>query len=257
MESLNWPNRYGDLLRYLVRRDLAVRYRRSAIGFLWTMLQPLLSLAVIYFVFNYLFSNRLPDYPVYVLAGMLWWNFVSQGITSGMTSLQSNKGLLINFPLPAELFVVSAILAGLVNLALSLLPLLVILLFVGHPIRPALLFLPISMFIAFAIVLGLSLALAPMAVLFSDVVELTRVILQMMFFAVPVMFPISILPESKQWIMTLNPLYFSLEVFRDPIYVGRLPALDQVLISVAVAIVSLLIGAFSLARSRNQIHFHL
>ncbi len=257
MHFLTWPSRYGDLLRYLVRRDLAVRYRRSAIGFLWTMLQPLMTLAVIYVVFSYLFSDRLPDYPVYVLSGLLWWNFVSQGITSGMTSLQSNKGLLVNFPLPSEIFVISATLAGLVNLALSLIPLLVILLVVGHPISPALLFLPVSMAIAFTVVLGLSLALAPMAVFFSDVVELTRVILQMLYFAVPVMFPVSILPESKQWIMTANPLYSSLRAFRDPIYLGRLPDLEAVLISLLLAAVSLSIGAYFLGRSRNQLHFHL
>src|SRR5688572_13034001 len=140
--------RYRDLVFALVARDLKVRYRRSMIGFVWTMLQPLLTMLVLRTVFSTLFqakSTEVPtNYAVFVLAGLLFWNFFSQSIVSSMNSLRGNAALLKKLPIPKEVFPLAAVLSGVVNLCLALVPLLAILVISGHPIRPAILFLPVS-----------------------------------------------------------------------------------------------------------------
>src|SRR5918993_281438 len=138
--------RYRDLVRALVARELKVRYRRSAIGFLWTMLQPLLTMLVLQLVFSQIFAVRLTygNYPIFALAGILFWNFFSQSIVASMNSLRGNAQLLQKLPVPKAVFPLATVISGVVNLVFALVPLVAILLITGHPVRPALLFLPIS-----------------------------------------------------------------------------------------------------------------
>ena len=132
--------RYRDLVGALVARELKVRYRRSAIGFLWTMLQPLLTMLVLQLVFSAIFVIKLDygNYPVYALAGVLFWNFFSQSIVSSMNSLRGNAQLLQKLPVPKAVFPLATVISGVVNLLFALVPLLAMLLVTGHPITPAL-----------------------------------------------------------------------------------------------------------------------
>src|SRR5215210_9535671 len=138
--------RYRDLVFALVSRELKVRYRRSAIGFLWTMLQPLLMMLVLQVVFSSLFRVSLDfgNYPVYALAGLLFWNFFSQSIVSSMNSLRGNAALLKKLPVPQAVFPIATVAAGVVNLVLAIVPLLLLLVVTGHPLQPSLLFLPVA-----------------------------------------------------------------------------------------------------------------
>ena len=126
--------RYRDLVWTLVARDLKVRYRRSTIGFLWTMLQPLLTMLVLQAVFSHLFRVDIANYAVYALAGVMCWNFFSQSIVSSMNSLRGNSNLLKKLPVPQIVFPIATVTAGVVNLLLALVPLFAILLVTGHRI---------------------------------------------------------------------------------------------------------------------------
>ncbi|HEY7216031.1 MAG TPA: ABC transporter permease, partial [Thermoanaerobaculia bacterium] len=158
--------RYRDLIATLVSRELKVRYRRSAIGFTWTMLQPLLMMLVLQIVFSSIFRFKLDfgNYPVFVMAGLLFWNFFSQSIVASMNSLKGNAQLLRKLPIPREVFPLATVISGVVNLCFALVPLLLILLVTHHPITPALLFLPISILLAGLFTLGAGLLLSPLAV---------------------------------------------------------------------------------------------
>src|SRR6185295_1995108 len=127
--------RYRDLIFALVSRELKVRYRRSAIGFTWTMLQPLLMMLVLQVVFSSLFRFKLDsgNYAVYALAGILFWNFFSQSILASMNSLRGNALLLKKLPIPREVFPLSTVISGVINLCLALVPLMLILLVTRHP----------------------------------------------------------------------------------------------------------------------------
>jgi ABC-2 type transport system permease protein len=253
--------RYRDLVGALVSRDLKVRYRRSAIGFLWTMLQPLLMMLVLQTVFSTIFlaeSAEVPqNYEVYVLAGILFWNFFSQSIVASMNSLRGNAQLLQKLPVPKVVFPLATVLSGLVNLVFALLPLLVLLVVTGHPLKPALLFLPVSILIVALFTLGAGLLLSPLAVFFSDVVELIGVLLTLMFYMTPVIYPKDIVPENLRWMVRFNPVRSILEVFRDPIYQGEIPPLSHLTVSIVIALLALGIGAWVFRRSSDRIPFYI
>jgi ABC-2 type transport system permease protein len=249
--------RYRDLLFYLVARDLKVRYRRSSIGFAWTMLQPLLTMLVLALVFSSIFRFDVENYSVYALSGILFWNFFSQSIVTSMNSLRHNAALLTKLPVPKFVFPLSTVLAGVVNLLLALVPLFLILFVTDHPMRPAILFLPIAILIATAFTFGAGLLLSPLAALFTDIVELVGVLLTLAMYLTPVFYPMSIVPDRFQWIVRYNPLRSVLEVFRDPIYFGKVPPLSHLAVAIGITVAVLVIGAVAFRRSSDRIAFYV
>jgi len=249
--------RYRDLLRALVVRDLKVRYRRSTIGFLWTMLQPLMTMLVLSMVFSAVFRFDAPNYPVYALAGIMFWNFFNQSVITSMNSLRSNAQLLIKIPVPKAVFPVATVLAGVVNLLFAMVPLFVILLVTGHPIRPAVLFLPVAILLAALFTLGAGLLLAPMAVFFYDTVEMIGVLMTLLMYMTPVFYPMDIVPEKYLWVVRFNPIRSVLEVFRDPIYFGKIPPLTHLTVAVSVTAVALIVGVVAFRRSSDRIAFYV
>ncbi len=248
---------YRDLAWELVRRELRVRYRRSLIGLAWSMLQPLLTMIVLHVVFSALFRFDLDNYAVYALSGILFWNFFSQSIVHSMNALKGNAGLIQRLPVPKAVFPVAAIASGVVNLGLALVPLLALLVVTGHPLKPALFFLPVSVLIAAVFTLGAGLLLAPLAVFFSDVVELVGVLLQMAMYLTPVFYPMSILPAKVLPIVRYNPLRSILEVFRDPIYFGKIPPLSHLAVASGLALLLFVVGAWVFSKSAKRINFYL
>ncbi len=250
--------RYRDLIRALVARELKVRYRRSAIGFVWTMLQPLLMMLVLQTVFSKIFRGfTITNYPVYALSGVLFWNFFSQSIISSMNSLRGNAQLLQKLPVPKVVFPLANVISGVVNLCFALIPLFAILLVTGHPLKPALFFLPISIVLAALFTLGAGLLLAPLAVFFSDVIELIGVILSLMLYLTPVFYPQDIVPENLRWVVRYNPIRSILEVFRDPIYQGEIPPIAHISVCVGIVILALVLGSWVFRRSSDRIPFYV
>lgn len=250
---------YRDLIVYLVARDLKVRYRRSALGIVWTMLQPLLTMGVLYVVFSSFFHSSfdLYGYQVYVLAGLMFWNFFQQSILASMNSLRGNAAILRKLPVPIAVFPVATVISGLVNLVLALVPLMLIMLLSGHPIRPAMLFLPLSMLIAALFTLGAGLLLSPLSVFFADVTELVGVGLTLVMYLTPIFYPLALVPQNARWAVYYNPVRSILEIFRDPIYFGKIPPFQHVLLALSVALVALVVGWAVFRRSADRIPLYV
>ena len=249
--------RYRDLVGALVARELKVRYRRSAIGFLWTMLQPLLTMLVFQVVFSALFRFDLPNYPVYALAGILFWNFFNQSIVSSMNSLRGNAGLLQKLPVPKAVFPLATVISGVINLCFALIPLFLLLIVTGHPLRPALAFLPLAILLAALFTLGAGLLLSPLAVFFHDVVELVGVLLTLLMYLTPIFYPKEIVPPQLLWLVRFNPVRSILEVFRDPIYQGEVPPVSHFTVALGIAVLALVLGAWTFRRSSDRIPFYV
>jgi len=249
--------KYRDLVRTLVARELKVRYRRSAIGFVWTMLQPLLMMLVMQLVFSAIFRVQLPNYSVYALAGILFWNFFSQSIVASMNSLRGNAQLLQKLPVPKAVFPLATVISGVVNLLFALVPLFGLLLVTGHSLAPSLFFLPVSIFLAALFTLGAGLLLSPLAVFFSDVVELIGVLLTLLMYLTPVIYPQEIVPARMRWVVHYNPIRSILEVFRDPIYLHKVPPLSHLTVSIAIAALAFGLGVWVFRRSSDRIPFYI
>lgn len=248
---------YRDLIWTLVARDLKVRYRRSVLGLFWSMLQPLLTMAVLAIVFSSLFRFDIRNYPVYALAGLLFWNFFQQSIVVSMNSLRSHAYILEKLPVPMIVFPIATVISGVVNLVIAFVPVLGLLLITGHRIGPSLFFLPIAVLIAATFTLGAGLLLAPLAVFFTDVVEMITVVLTLLFYLTPVIYPKDIVPPRFEALVHYNPVRSILEVFRDPIYFGKIPPMTHLTFSAALALVALVVGLISFKRSADRIPFYL
>lgn len=233
--------KYRDLVFQLVRRDMVARYKRSMLGIAWTMLQPLGMMIVLTIVFSQLF-HQVQGYPAYVLGGLMPWLFFAQTTTSAINQSVWGGTLMRRIYVPYTAFPAAAIGTGIVNLLLSVIPLLGMMLVVGRPIRLTILFLPIPIILLSAFALGVGLLLSSLAVRFPDVAEMYQIILQAWMYLTPIMYPADILPEAIRKLQYLNPMYYLILLFRVPIYDGVLPSVPLILAATGIAALTLVIG---------------
>ncbi len=248
----------SNLVLNLVRRDLTVRYKRSVIGFFWTMLHPLILMVILTIVFSKIFRfEGISHYEVYFLSAYLVFGFFAQTTVQSMTSLSWNAMLLKRVRIPNSIFAISTTLSGLANLCLAYLPLFVIMLVRGAPIRPTVLFLPVAFVIIAVFTLGVSLLLSALAVYFEDVSQMYQAATMALMYLTPIIYPIEIIPPRFLWLIRINPLTQLFKLARDPVYNGVLPDLHIVAGSVATACCSLVIGWYSFHRLSRGFYEHL
>ncbi len=240
--------RYRDFVRLLVVANLTARYKRSVLGVAWTLLNPLLTMAVMTFAFSALFRRQVDHYPVYVLSGLILWQFFALTTTHSMNQLASGNSLLRRIYVPALAFPVAAVVTGLINAMISIIPLAAIMVLLGHPFSVALVTLPVTLGITAVFILGVSLVLSTVAVFFTDVTEMYGAVLRLWFYLTPVMYPEDILPRSFQRFLALNPVYHLLSSWRAPIYSGTVPSLSNILVGGAWATVALVVGLVVFSR---------
>ena len=242
LTSLRELLQYRSLLRDLVARDLKVRYKRSALGILWTMLNPLLLMIIFTIVFAHVLRVTVEHFAVYFLSAYLLWNFFAQATSWSTGCLVSQAALIRKIYVPKSVFVLATVLAGTVNLVISLVPLALIMLVLGHPFRPAIAFLPIPIVLTTFFSLGLSLALAPLCVMFADIVPIYQVVLTAWMYLTPIIYPLSALPERYRNLILLNPMTHLVEAFRAPIYQGAIPRAPVLLTATGCGVAALVIG---------------
>jgi len=246
---------YRTLLAALVSRDLKVRYKRSVLGVLWTMLNPLLMMIVFSIVFSNIFRFTLERFVIYFLSAYVLWNFVAQTTSWSTACLLGYAPLIRKVYVPKPTFILATVLSGLVNLVLSLVPLALIMLVVGHPFHLSLLFLPLPILLATAFAFGVSLLLAGVCIEFNDVVQIYQAALLAWMYLTPVIYPIDVVPERFRWLILANPMTYLVEVFREPIYNGVLPG-GGVLLKAAVAGgLSLVVGWWVFERRSDRIAY--
>jgi ABC-type polysaccharide/polyol phosphate export permease len=249
--------KYRELIRQFISRSIKTRYKRSVLGILWTLLNPLLTMIVLTIVFSQVFRFTLENYPIYVLCGLVVWNFFSNTTTGAMSDMLWSGNLLGRIYMPKSVFAVSAVGTGLVNLLLSLIPVFVIALVLGIKITSAIMVMPLAIIILALFSLGLGLFLSTAAVFFGDMEPVYNVVLTIWFYSTPIIYPLEVIPEQFQWLIRLNPLYYLLTIFRDPLYKGTVPELSFWLISGVLAFGMLIIGAYVFTSRSNEYAYRI
>jgi ABC-type polysaccharide/polyol phosphate export permease len=261
LDELRELFKYRNLIGQLVRRDITTRYKRSALGIAWTMLNPLGMMLIWTLAFSQVFGKvgGMVGYPAYVLNGLLAWTFFSQTSTAAMVNFVWGGNLLNRIYIPRSSFALSAIGTGLVNISLSLVPLLLVMLFVGLPIHLGTIwFVPVAIFLLACFALGLGLLLSTLAVFFPDVSEMYQIMLQAWMFLTPIMYAETILPAAYRfWLTNLNPLYHLVKLFRIPLYEGRLPNVPELLIPTGLSFLMLLIGWVAFTGKSDEFAYRL
>jgi ABC-type polysaccharide/polyol phosphate export permease len=244
--------RYRNLVLQFIRRDLVARYKRSLLGVTWTMLNPLGTMLVLSLVFSQVFKTS-KDFPVYILSGLLAWTFFSVATSDSMINLIGGVNLLQRIYTPPTIFSVSAVGNGIVNLLLSLIPLLLVMLALKVPPHLSVIFLPVSILFLASFALGIGLLVSTFAVYFRDVTALYQIILTAWFYLTPIIYPVDLLQPSFQfWISILNPMYSLVNLFRIPLYEGRFPNAVEIYPAAFFAFTALIVGwLFFTLRSRE------
>jgi ABC-2 type transport system permease protein len=251
-ELTNFWN-YRALIRLLVTRDVLVRYKRSLLGVWWTLLNPLLTMTVMWLVFSHIFRLAVGvsgvPYVVYLLAGVILLIFFQQGVESVASSIVLNTSVLSKVYVPAEVFSLSAGLAAAINLTLSSVPLLIFQVVLGVGIPWTVLLVPLPVLALLFLVVGLGLVVAAIAVRFHDMLDLNRVILLLIGYLAPIFYPIAIVPHAIRHVIELNPLYYDLVLFRNLVYGGSLSSWQTWAAAFGSGIIVFAIGLWTFARS--------
>src|SRR5262249_17350362 len=234
--------RYRGLVHELVIRDIKVRYKRSVLGILWTMLAPLLNMVALTLVFSSILKTAIQNYPVYFMTGSIFWAFFSQTTSTAALQTTSSNELAKRMFVPRSVFIASAVGGGLVNLVLSLVPLVLIIAVTGYPFHATWAFLPVSILVIALFTAGISFLLFTVTSRFADVREMYTVLVQSWFFLTPIVYELSIVPFRYRVLLSLNPMYHLIQVFRKPIYDGVLPSPALLGGSLALSIAMLVTG---------------
>jgi len=234
--------RYRDLVFFLVRRDITARYKRSVLGIAWTMLNPLGMMIVLSIVFSQVFRVTMENYSAYVLSGLIAWTFFSQTSANSISVMVWGGDLFQRIYIPRSIFAISTIITGLVNLVLSLVPLIVVMLVTKAPLTFALILVPIGMLMIALFSLGIGLLLSTIGIYFADIVEMYAIILTAWMYLTPIIYPLTILPEWVQSWLQFNPMVHMVEFFRGFVFYGQVPSFDAWLICLAISVGTFLLG---------------
>jgi ABC-2 type transport system permease protein len=254
IEELRELLRYRNLLYQMVRRDIVTRYKRSFLGIAWTMLNPLGTTLILAIVFSQVFGAG-QQYAAYVLSGLMPWTFFAQTTNACIVGLLWGGSLIHRIYMPRTVFAVSAIGTGLVNLLLSLVPLLALILITGVRLGLSALLLPIPILFLAMFSLGVGLFLSSIAIRFADVSDMYQIILTAWLYLSPVIYKEEFIPVQYQWIVKINPMYYLISFFRAFIFDGRFPSFMEYLVAGGIATVALLFGWFFFSQRADEFSY--
>lgn len=252
-ENLTELIRYRELVRNLVVRNLKVRYRNSALGFLWSLLSPLAMMAVFTIVFTFMMpNNTIRKFPVFVLCALLPWSFFRDSVTRSVTSIVSNAPLIKKVYFPREVLPLSVVLSNLINFLLALFALFAMLFAFRVRLTIWALLLPLVIVTQLLFTLGLGFILSTANVFYRDTRMIVDVAMQAWFFLTPIFYPIDILPKDRlllgfdvnlqRWTYILNPMASLISTYRVILYHGARPAPDFFLRTFVTSLLTLVVG---------------
>ena len=244
--------KYRFLLQDLILKDIRIKYRKSILGILWSVLNPLLMMLVITAVFSNIFKVQIENFPIYYLSGAVMFNFFSEATITGMSSVLQAANLIKKVYIPKYIFPLEKALFAFVNFLFSLIAVLLIYLILGHPLHwtALLFFVPSLYLLVFAT--GIALVLSCWSIYFRDVIHLYGVVLTAWTYLTPIVYPFDALPAKMQQIMLFNPMYHYVDYFRQVTMYGTIPGLSTNLICLGVALFSLIIGLWIFKKNQDR-----
>lgn len=236
----------------LVSKDFKLKYRRSVLGILWSVLNPLLMMCVLTAVFSAFFRFQIEHYPFYLILGNTLFSLSMDSATSAMTSIVDSAPLIKKVRIDKLIFPVEKVLFQLVNFAISLIAVAIVMAFLQIPPSPNLLLLPVLLIYVTFFSLGLGLLLAALAVFFRDVIHMWSVLRLAWMYATPLFYPVDILPDWMMTVEMLNPLFHYVQYFRDIALWGITPGIADNLICAAMALVTFGVGLLVFRRLQRK-----
>jgi ABC-2 type transport system permease protein len=242
----------GPLIAALVDRDVKVRYKRSVFGVLWTLVNPLAMLLALSLAFTGVFTRDAPDYPLFVIPALLLWTFIAQTTVTVVREVAAGVDLWRRLRVPKSAMIVATTCTGLINLILSILPVLIVVSLIRRAPGIEIASLPLTVALTAVFVLGLSLFLAAAAVHFPDIADLYSMLLPALMFTAPIVYPRHVVLPRLSTLVALNPVTLYVEAFRAPLYGTPLPSAAGFATMLVVAVAAVVIGWLAFTRSLHD-----
>ncbi|HUN90257.1 MAG TPA: ABC transporter permease [Terriglobales bacterium] len=249
--------RYRELIWALAVKELTIRYKRSVLGFLWALLNPALLMLVLTAVFSTIMRFPIPHYPIFLLSVLLPWTFFSQSLSYGVESIVGNADLIRKISVAKLIFPLAAVVANLINLLLSLIPLALLVLLMQHPFHWTWVYLPVPILALTIFTLGVCFLFSAANVYYRDVSHIVQVILSAWFYITPIIYSLDFIPEKERWIFKLNPLIYVINGFRLSVYYGQLPHAQSIIASFVCAFLTLFVGFAIFRRYQDSFVFYV
>ena len=257
VKAITAMQKYRFLIKQLVDRDFKAKYKRSVLGVFWSFLHPLLNMAVQYVVFSNLFKFDIPNFPVYLLCGNVIFSYFSESCGMALTSIVGNASLITKVYVPKYIYPLTRILSSLINLLISMIPLIAVALISGLLPTPAYI-LALYVFVCLALFcLGMGLLLSAAMVFFRDIQFLWGVLTTIWMYLTPIFYPVSILPEGIKGIVEANPLYYYVTFVRTCIMDGVSPEPAMYVQCLLYAIAALVTGAWVFKKNQDKFVLYL
>ena len=250
-------NRFKYLLQLMVKRDFMTRYRRSVLGVLWSLLNPLLTMLVLTMIFSFVFRFDIIHFPVYMLSGQLIFSFFNESTTQAMGSIIGNAGIIKKAYLPKYIFPVSRVLSSLVNLAFSFIAFLFVYLVTPAPFHWTIVFFPIPLLYTFMFSLGVGMLLSSLTVFFRDLSYIYGIAITMLNFLTPIFYPVTMLPDRVFQLIHLNPLYHYVIYFRALALHGVVPGIWANIVCLCFALIALSCGLYTTMAKQDKYILYL
>lgn len=249
--------KFQPLLSELVARDIKIKYRRSVLGVLWTLLNPLCMMIILSIVFYSIFKFDVENFPLYVLSGQVIFNFFNDSTTSSMSAIISSASLIKKVYVPKYLFVLSRVMSSFINLMASFTALLLVMVATRAELHWTVFLsvIPLAMVVLFSF--GVGMFLAAITVRFRDVIHLYSVFTTGLLYLTPVIYPMAALPDVVKTIVMINPLTNYLLMFRDVMFNNTLPSVFSVLLGIAEAALALALGLYVFYKNQDEFILNL
>ena len=249
--------KYRFLIRQLVARDFRTKYKRSILGMFWSFLNPLLMMLVQYFVFSTIFKSDVPNFAAYLIIGTVMFNFFNEACGMALGSIVGNASLITKVYMPKYIYPLTRVMSSMVNLVISLIPLLIVCVITGVEFHKSALLAFFFLICLTVFSLGLGLLLSAAMVFFRDTQFLWGVLSMMWMYATPIFYPETILPEEFKFILQVNPLYHFLKNTRLCILSGISPEPVVYVQCLLLALGALLIGALVFRKAQDRFVLYL
>lgn len=249
--------KYKELIVYLAKNQISLKYRKSYLGLLWSLLNPLLTMLVLTMVFSTIFKNQIENFPIYLMCGRLIYEYNAESTKTAMNAVISNSSLIKKIYIPKYVFPLSSSIAALVNMFFSLIALIIVMFFTHLQLRWAMLFIWLPMLYVFIFSTGLGLILASANVFFRDTKHLYGVLLTLWMYLTPLFYPIESMSAEVKGIIEWNPLYHFIAMFRGMMLDGVLPSLRENIICLATGLVTMALGLLCFKKSQDKFILHI
>jgi lipopolysaccharide transport system permease protein len=252
-----WHGDYGFLLKNLILKDFRVRYRNMSLGVLWSLLNPLVMLAVYTFVFTKIFQNSTPHWAVFLFCGIIPFNFFALAWQSGTTSLVDNAGLIKRVAVPREIIPITSVFSNCLHLGIQVALLLVIVLATGVPLNIYWLFLPLIWALELVTICGMVLLFSALNVYVRDTRYFVESANLVLFWLVPIFYPFSMIPAQFKNLYQYNPVAALVLAMREIVLEAKAPSQVLLFKLALVSVLSLTVGLVVFRRMKPGFYNHL